>query len=147
MFKCYDCGKTFFEPKNYQEKMGEHFGFPAYESFSGCPHCSGSFEEAVQCKKCGEWFFEDELTEGLCEDCIDEEKEKYRYNVKACYEVLKEETMQIEINPVLAMLLKKAEIEEELLKMLVECSSIDCSQVVKEYEDWFIEEIIKGVKE
>lgn len=147
MFKCYDCEATFSEPRNYTEKMGECFGFPAYESFSCCPECGGSFDEAKQCKICGEWFFEDELDDGICEECLAENEAEYRYNVKACFDVLKNETMQIEINPVLAMLLKKSEIEEELLKMLLECSSVDCSSVIKEYEDWFIEEIKKGVQE
>ena len=147
MFKCYECGSTFSEPRNTRELVGEHFGFPAYESFSCCPKCSGSFDEATQCKICGEWFFEDELDDGICEECLEEKKDEYRYNVKACFEVLKDETMQIEINPVLAMLLKRSEIEEELLKMLLECSSVDCSSVIKEYEDWFIEEIKKGVQE
>ena len=54
---------------------------------------------------------------------------------------------QIEINPVLAMLLKRSEIEEELLKTLLECSSIDCSLVIDEYEDWFIEKFKKEAKE
>ena len=147
MFKCYDCEATFSEPRIYTEKMGEHFGVPAYESFSCCPECGGSFDEATQCKICGEWFFEDELDDGICEMCIDEKKQEYRYNVKACYEVLKDETAQVEINPVLAMLLKRSEIEEELLKMLLDSSSVDCSSVIKEYEDWFIEEIKKGVQE
>lgn len=147
MFKCYDCEITFSEPGIYTEKMGEHFGTPAYEIFSCCPECGGCFDEAAQCKICGEYFFEDELDDGICENCIDEKKQEYRYNVKACYEVLKEETMQIGINPVLAILLKRSEIEEELLKMLLESSSIDCSSVIKEYEDWFVEKIKKEVQE
>ena len=69
------------------------------------------------------------------------------FTLEKAREVLKDETMQIEINPVLAMLLKRSEIEEELLKMLLESTSIDCSSVIKEYEDWFIEEIKKGVQE
>ena len=55
--------------------------------------------------------------------------------------------MQFEFNPVLAMLLKRSEIEEELLKMLLKCPSIDCSSVIEEYKDWFIEEIKKEVQE
>ena len=147
MFKCYECEATFSEPRIYTEKIGEHFGFPAYESFACCPECGGSFDEATQCKICGEWFFDDELDDGICEECLVEKKAEYRYNVKACFEVLKDETMQIEINPVLAILLKRSEIEEELLKILLECSSTDCSSVISKYEDWFIDEIKKGVQE
>ena len=37
--------------------------------------------------------------------------------------------------------------EEELLKTLLECTSIDCSSVIEEYKDWFIEEFKKEAKE
>ena len=146
MFKCYDCEATFSESRIYTEKMGEHFGVPAYASFSCCPECGGNFDEAVQCKICGEYFFEDELDDGICEMCIDEEKEKYHDNVKACLEILKDEKKKIEINPVLAMLLKPSVIESILTEYVLN-NSFDCKDVVEEYEDWFIEEIKKGVQE
>lgn len=143
MFKCYDCEATFSEPRIYTEKMGEHFGVPAYASFSCCPECGGNFDEATQCKICGEWFFEDELDDGICEMCIDEGKEEYHDNVKACLEILKDEKRKIEINPVLAMVLKPSVIESILTEYVLN-NSFDCKDVVEEYEDWFIEEIKKG---
>lgn len=146
MFKCYDCEATFSEPRIYTEKMGEHFGVPAYASFSCCPECGGNFDEATQCKICGEWFFEDELIEELCEICLDEAKAEYHDNAKACLEILKDEKKQIEINPVLAMLLKPSVIESILTEYVLN-NSLDCKEVVEEYEDWFIEEIKKGVQE
>lgn len=146
MFKCYDCEATFSEPRIYTEKMGEHFGVPVYASFSCCPECGGNFDEATQCKICGEWFFEDELDDGICEMCIDEGKEEYHNNPKACLEILKDEKRKIEINPVLAMVLKPSVIESVLTEYVLN-NSIDCKDVVEEYEDWFIEEIKKGVQE
>ena len=146
MFKCYDCEATFSEPRIYTEKMGEHFGVPAYASFSCCPECGGNFDEATQCKICGECFFEDELTEELCEICLDEAKAEYHENPKACLEILKDEKKQIEINPVLAMVLKPSVIESILTEYVLN-NSFDCKEVVEEYEDWFVEEIKKGVQE
>ena len=146
MFKCYDCEATFFGPKNVSERVGEYHGEPAYTSYACCPECGGNFDEAIQCKICGEWFFEDELDDGICEMCIDEEKEKYHDNVKSCLEILKDEKKKIEINPVLAMLLKPSVIEQILTEYVLN-NSFDCKDVVEEYEDWFIEEIKKGVQE
>ena len=40
MFKCYDCGREFEEPKTWTERHGE--------TFSGCPFCLGSFEEYTE---------------------------------------------------------------------------------------------------
>jgi hypothetical protein len=35
-----------------------------------CPHCLDfDFEEAEQCEKCKAWFFEDEIENGVCEEC------------------------------------------------------------------------------
>ena len=146
MFKCWDCEATFDEPKNTSELLGEYHGQPAYQTYACCPECGGSFTEAEQCEICGEWFFEDELDDEICEMCIEEKKDEYRYNVKACYDVLKDETIEIEINPVLAMLLKKSEIENILTEYVLN-NSFDCKDVVEQYEDWFIEEIKKGVQE
>lgn len=144
MFKCYECGATFSEPESYQERVGEYFGTPAYVDRCCCPNCRhDEYEEVHQCEICGEWFFDEELDDGICEDCIDEGKEKYHDNVKACLEILKDEKKKIEINPVLAMLLKPSVIEQILTEYVLN-NSFDCKDVVEQYEDWFIEEIKKG---
>ena len=72
MFKCYECEAVFLEPKIWKESRGEYWGTPCYETLCGCPECGEHFEEAFECKRCGEWFFEDELNDGLCECCHDE---------------------------------------------------------------------------
>jgi hypothetical protein len=38
----------------------------------GCPKCRDSYHEVFRCKRCGEWNFEDELNDGLCDLCNDE---------------------------------------------------------------------------
>ena len=71
---CLECGKVFEDDEiaHWQESRGEFWGFPCSETVSGCPECGGDYEEAVECDRCGEWFSEDELNEGLCECCYDE---------------------------------------------------------------------------
>ena len=66
--------------------------------------------------------------------------------MKSCLEILKDEKKKIEINPVLAMLLKPSVIENILTEYVLN-NSFDCKDVVEQYEDWFIEEIKKGVQE
>lgn len=75
MYICLECGAVFEEPETWEEGRGEFWGFPCSETVSGCPECGGDYEEALQCAECGEWFFTDELDDGLCEDCQEEEIE------------------------------------------------------------------------
>ena len=73
---CLECGKTFEDSEiaHWQESRGEFWGFPAYETVSGCPRCQGDYEEAEKCESCGQYFTLDELDENhLCEDCREEE--------------------------------------------------------------------------
>lgn len=72
MYKCIDCETIFEEPDTWQESRGEYWGFPCTETVSGCPECRSGYEEAFECKRCGEWFFEDELNDELCELCYSE---------------------------------------------------------------------------
>lgn len=78
MFKCDDCGHIFEEGEQavWEESRGEFWGVPCYEKVSGCPICHGDYDEASECKKCGEWHFSDELTDGLCEGCKETEEEE-----------------------------------------------------------------------
>lgn len=60
MFKCYDCGYVFEEPKHYSEDRtpgGAFEGGSFIEHFTGCPQCAGAYDEAVECDGCGEWCF------------------------------------------------------------------------------------------
>lgn len=72
MFKCVECGKVFEEPKTYEEHHPYGMGY-ATESFACCPYCESNFEEAIQCECCGEWFLENDLEKGICEECAENE--------------------------------------------------------------------------
>ena len=75
MYKCVDCGHIFEEgdQAEWYEDRGEYCGIPCGELMTGCPKCHGYYEEATECKECGEWFLEDELHDGLCESCQETE--------------------------------------------------------------------------
>ena len=70
MFKCCECGNLFEEGEQavWEERHG--LDSPPYETWSGCPVCHGDYEEAYQCKKCGDWHSKDELYDGWCESCL-----------------------------------------------------------------------------
>lgn len=81
MYKCLDCGHVFEEPKQYSEDRtpgGACEGGSFIEHYTGCPLCSGAYEEAKQCEICGEYFAYDELTDtteyinGGCGDCCEQ---------------------------------------------------------------------------
>lgn len=69
MYKCVECETVFADPETWEEDRGEFWGVSCCETVSGCPECRGDYEEVFECRECGEWFFEDELTDGLCEEC------------------------------------------------------------------------------
>ena len=72
MFKCCECGHLFEDGEQavWEERHG--LDTPPYEQWSGCPICKGGYEEAHQCKECGEWHTENELYDGWCEKCLRE---------------------------------------------------------------------------
>ena len=74
MFKCIDCGHIFEEGEEgvYYDDRGEFWGVPCRERIMCCPVCYGDYDEAVECERCGEWFYEEELTDGLCKNCREE---------------------------------------------------------------------------
>ena len=69
MFKCHDCDTVFDEPKlsGQHHPYGEGY---AFESYSVCPRCGGSFSEAFACKGCGEYSCSEELHNSYCIDCL-----------------------------------------------------------------------------
>ena len=75
MYICTQCKNVFedWELKTVHENHGSCFGFPAVESFSVCPICKGECEEAVKCSICEEYHLEEDLTNGICDHCLDNE--------------------------------------------------------------------------
>ena len=118
MYKCLECGNIFDEgeQKTYKEDCGEYWGSPCTIEFSGCPICSGSYEETKSCKICGGEFLKEELTGGICEDCI---RDNISKDINKCYELGEElEKSTIKINCFLYMVFDEKEIENILLKEL-----------------------------
>lgn len=75
MYICTQCNHIFEEgeQKVIKENQSECFGFPAYESYTVCPMCEGEYEEAVRCSICDEYHLEKDLTNGICDNCLDKE--------------------------------------------------------------------------
>ena len=147
MFKCNECGMVFNEPATCEEPHPYGMG-SASETFACCPYCKGNFEEAVKCEICGEWFTEDELFFGVCEDCKNNLVEEYRYKPVECYKLAGAEKETVEINSLLVSLFTPEQIESALLKMIMEADgffNIDCSRFINSDIAWFIESA-KGVK-
>ena len=59
MFVCLDCGYVFEEAVRHTETHG--FTDGRYETWHGCPKCSGAFVETRCCDNCGEYIV-DKLT-------------------------------------------------------------------------------------
>lgn len=47
-FICNDCESIFYEPKEYQECVGEFWGSPAYEIFGCCPCCDSEDYDEIE---------------------------------------------------------------------------------------------------
>ena len=70
MYICNDCGAVFEECK-VEYEFHPYGSGTAKEEWWYCPNCdSADFEEAKECKRCGEYFVS--LTDGLCDLCYEE---------------------------------------------------------------------------
>lgn len=145
-YKCLECGEKFEEVATWEEYRGEYWGVPAYESVSGCPKCKGEFEKTVPCDICGEEHLKDELSGGVCEECIN----SYRTDIKTCYEIGKHASDTVELNLFLATLFTKEEIEEILFKALQEeekiNKTVNCQKFIDLDKSWFGERLEQEVK-
>jgi hypothetical protein len=75
MYICNDCGEVFEEFKEVCEAHPYGMG-SAYETWCVCPYCeSNDFDEAEECECCGEAFPKKSLTDGLCEECYEENED------------------------------------------------------------------------
>lgn len=139
MYKCEECGYVFEDAQHWEERH-EFWGASCSEMWSGCPECSGGYEEAEQCKICGEWFLPNELHGGACGTCIKEQAD-----FKTCYEIGKKHPETIKLNGVLCSFFSESEIEDILKKILIERNETDCSDYINGDIEWFGEELVKEV--
>ncbi len=144
-YKCLDCGNIFDEGEEarWTENMGEYWGTPCLESMTGCPLCRGDYDETIPCEICGSEHLENELNNGICEECI----ESFKTDIDICYEVGQNDIRDIKLNGFLSTIFEQAAIEEILFKFLKErekIEKVDCSEYINEDEIWFIEEVKKN---
>lgn len=73
MYLCLDCENIFEVPKEYSESHG--LSSPPYETWAGCPKCSGGYVETICCDLCGEWVTGEyvKLKDGTvaCDQCYE----------------------------------------------------------------------------
>ena len=143
-YKCLECGHIFDEGEQaFWSEDGEYWGTPFSQRMSGCPICKGAYRETVRCQICGSEHLENELTEGVCEDCVDE----YRKNFDGCYNLFIGEKTEVKINSVLAFLFDDADIEQILKEYIrKKWQDVDCSPFIDENKEWFVEKLLKEVK-
>ena len=136
-YKCLECGNIFEsgEEKVRYERL--HPDYPICEEFRSCPACGGEYEEAVQCRGCGSYFLKDELTEGLCSECVDVLAREYRYDVRALVKISRFLACMFDDDEINAIL------ERELLKA-ADIIKVDCSRYIDEDREQFIKILKKG---
>lgn len=142
---CLDCGRIFEdgEQKNWSESRGEFWGVSCSEEMSGCPDCGGDYEEAKQCEVCGKDCCSEDLTYGVCNECID----NAGHNFELCEKICGDEKKEIKINALLASLFDVGDIEHILKEFIrYRWKDVDCSPFIDEDKSWFGERLAEEVK-
>lgn len=133
--KCYDCGHIFDESER------EHWVEPHGEFLDGCPLCKGNYAETKTCKICGGEFLDEELSGGVCDECIEEHGKDF----DICYKIAGGEKKEIEINSLLASLYSASDIETILYHYTKCADFVDCLAFINEDKDWFAEKLVEEV--
>ena len=144
-YQCHECDRRFEEPDFITETHG--LDTPPYEKIAVCPYCKGYFEEMYQCKICGEYFTVDELTSGVCDDCIYE----HDTDIELLYRLGNEEDAKetVKLNGFIASVLTEEQINEILYKRIKEITEISMfnwingTEFIGSDKSWFAEQLIK----
>ena len=137
-YQCHECDRRFEEPDIVIETHG--LDSPPYEEIGVCPYCKGWFEEMHRCEICGEYFTEDELTGGVCDECVYEKAT----DIEFCYNLETEET--IKINGFIASVFTEEQINEILWNRIKEINrivNVSCYDFIDSDKSWFAEQLIK----
>lgn len=146
-YKCLKCGHIFEEGEqaNWYEHGGEYWGAPFLVNMVGCPICRGEYQKTTPCEICGSEHLEHELSNGVCDECIDE----YKNDIDMCFKIGSTDTEEVELNCFLASLFDKQEIEQILFRELKEgekYGKIYCEKFIKKYRNLFSERLVEEVK-
>lgn len=101
-YKCNKCGDIVDEEEitsSYWEDRGEFWGRSCSEKMVEidyeCKKCFGEYEEAYECKICGNFFLENQLYEGYCKECLEDEMTDKNVKEFFKYEELLEEYLEL----------------------------------------------------
>lgn len=142
-YKCDHCGREFEEPDFVEETHG--LDAPPYERIAVCPYCKGYFEEMYQCKICGEWYTDDELTSGVCDNCIYDNTNNY----ELCYELGDEECVKetITLNGFIASIFPEDVIAEILMNEIRNAKNcggfVSCMEFIGSDKSWFADKLVE----
>ena len=116
------------------------------DSSTLCPACGAGMEITQKCSFCGEGFLSADLTDGLCDDCINEEASSIHFDY---YLSRKEDwNTSVEIDLVLATVFSEEEINEILYREFINSGkSFDCKPFLEEYKYEFAEAFNKERRE
>ena len=136
-YQCHNCLRDFEEPDIIEEPHGEKVGV--------CPYCKGYFEEMTQCRICGQYFTDDELSGGVCDNCIYE----HETDIELCHKLGEEAEETIKINGLIASVFSEEQINEILWNRIKEINriiNVSCYDFIDSDKSWFAEQLIKENK-
>ena len=139
-YKCDHCVREFEEPDIITETHGMTDG--SCEKHGVCPYCKGYFEEMHKCEICGEYFTEDELSGGVCDECIYE----HSTDIELCHKLGEEAEETIKINGFIASVFTEEQINEILWNRIKEINrmvNISCYDFIDSDKSWFAEKLIE----
>lgn len=142
MYECFECERHFEEPDFIVEKHG--LDTPPYEKLAACPYCKSFFREMYQCKICGEWFTDEELTMYVCDDCI----YQHDTDIELLYKLGNEEEVKetVTLNGFVASVLTEEQINEILIRELRTINYacyVNGTEFIGSDKSWFAEQLIK----
>ena len=141
-YQCHECDRRFEEPDIVTETHGMTDG--SCEKICVCPYCKGYYEPMYQCKICGEWFTDDELTSGVCDECI----YQHDTDIELLYRLGNEEDAKetVTINGFIASVLTAEQISEIVMRELRTLNYVGCingTEFIGSDKDWFVEKLLE----
>lgn len=138
ILKCRSCNHIFYgdDIKRWTEPHGE--------DNSGCPVCMGTYDEAYCCKMCDRLYLEDELINGICDDCL----QQYGEDFSTCLLLGNRRKDNISINSFLATMFDEEFIEKILQREAVALKRkgvLPTTKFLKRDKRWFASALRKEV--